>query len=102
MRRMLLWVVAATVCLPASAFATMEAGNADRLGAHSMRSIDPQRFSGNNATLGTGILDGTEPGHPTGPGKTRADTESRAPINDVTPGLGTDDTQQSKNPPPAR
>ncbi|MCA1663185.1 MAG: hypothetical protein LC659_02730, partial [Myxococcales bacterium] len=53
-------------------------------------------------TLGSGALNGNEPGHVDSPGVTKIDPESRGPINDVQPGRGTEDTPQSANPPPAR
>lgn len=61
--------------------------------------VHPNQF---NTSLGGGMVGGNEPGHPDSPGNTKIDPESRAPINDVQPGRGTDDTRQSANPPPAR
>ena len=43
---------------------------------------------------------GNEIGHTTGPGNAPIDTSTRGPLNDVTPGLGSADTRQSKDPKP--
>jgi len=53
-------------------------------------------------TLGNGPMNGNEPGHIDSPGGAKIDNDSRAPINDVQVGRGTEDVPQSANPPPAR
>ena len=61
-----------------------------------------ERANGSGATLGAGMDAGNSPGHVTGPGNTPVDNSTRGPIDDVTPGRGSADTHQSKNPKPVR
>ena len=58
--------------------------------------------TGEGGSLGGGAVGGNEPGHVDSPGRTKIDTDSRGPINDVQPGRGTNDTPQSTNPKPVR
>ena len=96
MRRILLGsLLAATVAFPALASAKV-APMVNPAPRQQPPTIIPR-----SASLGNGMIGGNEPGHVVGPGKTAIDNDSRAPINDVNPGRGTEDTPQSKNPPPA-
>jgi hypothetical protein len=56
----------------------------------------------NVGSLGGGMMNGNEPGHVTSGNATKIDNDTRGIVNDIQVGRGTDDTQQSKNPPPAR
>ena len=86
-------IVAASLGAPALSFA------APTTGANAPRQQSQQPRAG---THGGGMQGGNEPGHVTGPGNAPIDNSSRGPINDVTPGQGTNDTHQSKNPKPVR
>lgn len=86
-------IVAASLGAPALAFAAPTTGpNTTR------QPTQPPRAG----SLGGGMQGGNEPGHVTGPGNAPIDNSSRGPINDVTPGQGSADTRQSKNPKPVR
>jgi hypothetical protein len=109
MRRVFLSTLfAAAVGLPAAASAAPKQGApVDQAGTRSPASgsrvqAQPQNNAQGDSSLGGGAVGGNEPGHVTGPGTTPPDNESRGPINDVDVGRGTNDTDQSKKPKPAR
>lgn len=85
-------IVAVTLGAPALSFAAPTTGQR----ATQQQSQQPR------GSLGGGMQGGNEPGHVTGPGNAPIDNSSRGPINDVTPGQGSTDTHQSKNPKPVR
>ncbi len=62
---------------------------------------EPSRSS----TNGTGMLNGTDPGHVNGPGTAQTDLDTRGVLNDVQPGAmsaGGMGVPQERNPPPKR
>jgi hypothetical protein len=61
-----------------------------------------QPIHGQTWSIGGGMQGGNEPGHTAGPGGAKVDQDARGPVNDVQVGRGTNDTPQSKNPPPVR
>ncbi len=112
MRRFLMAALStAALALPGAAFAvqaqtaadggTGTGGPAQAAGSR----VGTRQFTDGNprdSSLGGGMFGGNEPGHVESPGVTKIDPESRAPINDLQPGRGTDDTLQSANPKPVR
>src|SRR6476646_8572629 len=114
MRRFLLGgLVAATLGLPAAALAKQATGvnttspTQQTPNVHEMQQLRDRNFRphdqpahGTGASIGGGMDAGNEIGHTTGPGNAPIDNSTRGPLNDVTPGQGSADTHQSKNPKP--
>ena len=112
MRRTLLsTVVAASLALPSVALAVQaRSPNLPSQGPHvqstfmtrdrTLNQGTPQNPGVVEGTIGPGEINANTPGHVTGPGNARIDNDVLAPVNDVQPGRGTEDTPQSKNPKP--
>jgi hypothetical protein len=106
--------MAASLGLPASAFAKMTTGvntngpnpNAqlqnygDQLIRDRNVRAHDMAANGTGAAIGGGMDAGNEIGHTTGPGNAPIDDSTRGPINDVQAGRGSADTLQSRNPRP--
>jgi hypothetical protein len=111
MRRTLLrTVIAASLCVPALSYATRQSGTnvktvtspVQQPSMQGRQTINPMESQPGQGSLGGGMQGGDSPGHVTGPGVTQVDNDVNAPINDLQPGRGTEDTRQSKNPKPVR
>ena len=102
MRRMIFGgLLAASLVLPGVALAKQAPMPAINGNATQLQRSSPLRTT-SQAAIGGGMQVGNEPGHTAGPGGAKVDNDARGPVNDVQVGRGTDDTPQSKNPPPER
>jgi hypothetical protein len=106
MRKLLLsGLLAASVSVPAVALAVQANGsnlqNARLTDPNTQQFRATQQRLNSNESIGGGMQLGNEPGHTAGPGAAKVDQDARGPVNDVQVGRGTDDTMQSKNPPPS-